>query len=295
MKKCRLEILLEKIAQFVLVQNSAISFSLLLAVYKGVLWHSGCLNTILRGTSPDDHRSAEATLAADAMPLDTARTSLDDHRTAEATVALALTGIAALVGASLASYEIQRSTKHARRAAQATFLLELEGRFMSPELREAQDALRQIWTEADKYFKRVSTDHAERRRMHDPISKQALENWLRDPGDDHKTEFLSHHIAHQLNHLRTTNEHIYHVLLRNCEIFETIGVMHKHAYIDSKDVNERFKYALDRVDVSFRHNLRDDAIFDGDKPFANAMDLAKRLKEIILLLNASAGGRQIVS
>lgn len=253
----RLEKRLEEFARLLLVRCHALSFLVFFSAYVFVLWYSGSLSIIDPSYQNND-------------------------RSELANVALALTGIAALVGASLATYELQRSTTHARRAAQATFWLELEGRFMSPELREAEDALREIWTEANNYFNELVKNYATVKIMHeiDGELRNMLKQYLEGRNkEDNKAEFLSRHIAHELNHLRNTNQHLCHVLLRNCEIFETIGVMWKRGYIDVEDVNRRFN-AADRMHISFKHHLAEEGIFFGDaRPFSNAMDLAKELKK----------------
>lgn len=100
----RLEKRLEEFARLLLVRCHALSFLVFFSAYVFVLWYSGSLSIIDPSYQNND-------------------------RSELANVALALTGIAALVGASLATYELQRSTTHARRAAQATFWLDVNRRF----------------------------------------------------------------------------------------------------------------------------------------------------------------------
>jgi len=49
----------------------------------------------------------------------------------------------------------------------------------------------------------------------------------------------------------------YHLLMRNCDFFETIGVMVNKGYIDIDDVASRFEVAITRIHQCFQQHIED--------------------------------------
>lgn len=197
---------------------------------------------------------------------------------------VAFFGLAAAVGACLHLFEVQRQNQMSNEIQKASFLLDLDNRFIQPQMLEAQNALSALWERAHANIHNPPLSHieyAQKSRL-----GQLIENRRKDAktligGDPHAyhtafCNYLTAAIAHDLEHLRTTDPNLYHILLRNCEIFETMGLLKERDYLNYDDVSTRFRFAIHRIYVAFygHISLRDKPP-SSHKLFQNVLSLGK--------------------
>lgn len=145
-----------------------------------------------------------------------------------ATLILGLVGFCAFIGAM---YHVER----AERASRADLLLNIERQAMSPGMIVAQRELLDLFSAAWRAVK-IGSQPA----PHEQIIKS-----------------ISKYCEKQLAEMREYQEEKYHVLFRNCEFFETVGIMVEQKYVDIEDIVSRFEVGIERVFACFDLHLKE--------------------------------------
>jgi hypothetical protein len=145
-----------------------------------------------------------------------------------ATLIVGLVGFFAFIAAI---YHVER----AERASRADLLLNLERQAMSPGMIEAQHELLELFSSSWKAIR----DHSE------------------DLTHDEMIRKISAICQAKLAELRNKDDKRYHLLFRNCEFLETVGIMVKQGYVDIEDVVSRFEVGIERVHACFDLHLKE--------------------------------------
>lgn len=145
-----------------------------------------------------------------------------------ATLIVSLVGFFAFIGAI---YHVER----AERASRADLLLNLERQAMSSGMIVAQRELLVLFSTALDVVKSNNQD-----LTHDQVIKKV-------------GEFCEN----ALTQMRIDEEEKYHILFRNCEFLETVGIMVRQEYVDIKDIVSRFEVGIERVFACFDLHLRE--------------------------------------
>jgi hypothetical protein len=200
-----------------------------------------------------------------------------------ADVVVALTAVGAFVGAVVHVYEIQKDSKRKTDISEATFLMELDRRSVTPDMLEAQRSLTEIWDKAKPPSDNLKSDELctyrydyKKGSICDYINKQynnkslgelfvineefknySLKQWEKHVIDDNMIIFSdsqfdkSANIAKELATIREANTDLYHSLLRNCEFFETVGMAVSNGHVKIGDILARFEVGIIRVYIAF--------------------------------------------
>lgn len=154
---------------------------------------------------------------------------------AVSTVALTMaTSLMGLVG-FLALFGAMHHVRKVETASRAELLLNLERQVTNPEMVKAQEYLSKLFLESREKIQKVypDLDHME------------------------MVEKISEKCHQELNNMRKIDDEKYHVIFRNCEFFETVGIMVKQRYVDLEDIISRFEVGIERVYTCFNYHLEE--------------------------------------
>ncbi len=188
-----------------------------------------------------------------------------DKVTAYGTVSLSV-GTALLATAAFLAFVVaKKNLDEMAFVRKAMFLLDLERQSTSPQMLQAQYAL-----------------DSEQRQIHAAVTEE-------QPvlGGDAKENEIGERFHTVLQEYRKSPDakevKRYHVLMRNCDFFETIGVLVDKNYIDIDDVASRFEIGITRVHQCFYHHIayRRKEIWASRKLFQHIESLHNKTKEYI--------------
>jgi hypothetical protein len=158
-----------------------------------------------------------------------------DQLLAVSTVALTMaTSLLGLVG----FFPLLGAVRHVRSletASRAELLLNLERQVTNTEMVKAQDYLAQLFSEAKEKIRKEFPD-LDHMQMVDKISVEC---------------------NRALNYMRLYDNKTYHVIFRNCEFFETVGIMVTQGYVDLEDIISRFEVGIERVHTCCDRHLKE--------------------------------------
>jgi membrane protein implicated in regulation of membrane protease activity len=185
--------------------------------------------------------------------------------TAYGTVSLSVGTALLAISAFLALFVARNHLDKVAEVSKASFLLDLEKQSTSEPMIKAQTTLAETWQEIEINVSKSYPTFGEEAK-HRKISE----------------EF--HSKLQDCRFGKNTDEHSkYHELMRNCDFFETVGVMVDKRYIDIEDVASRFEIAITRVHQCFQYHIEQRRIemWASRKLFQHIEPLYKRTKEYI--------------
>ncbi|MCP1336406.1 DUF4760 domain-containing protein [Futiania mangrovi] len=177
---------------------------------------------------------------------------------------LAVAALAVL--AAFIAWRELREIRHAREQslniARADFLLELDGRWEAPDMREARELFAQINEE-----------------IRGEVAAQALHG-----NDSARQARMCTAWLERLRKLRTSDAKSYNTLMRLCNFFETVGVMVARGYVSERDLDALLRGPILHVGATFRGHIQEREKETG--VVAGLYEHALKLSDRISRLNA---------
>lgn len=88
-------------------------------------------------------------------------------------------------------------------------------------------------------------------------ASRAVESSSQPATHEQTIKNISKYCEKHLAEMREYQEERYHVLFRNCEFFETVGIMVEQDYVDIEDIVSRFEVGIERVFACFDLHLKE--------------------------------------